>query len=193
MNLPNKLTLLRVILVPFFMAAMLMPESIMPDTVSRILAAVLFAVTALTDFADGKIARKYNLVTNFGKFMDPLADKFMIIAALLGATAKYDYLRDVLVWVTLIVVFRELAITSLRLIASSTSGKVIAAAWVGKVKTASQCVCILAILLEPVILPFKVFSEYHILTWASVAVMTFFTIYSGIQYLIAYREFLSQK
>lgn len=193
MNLPNKLTLLRVILVPFFMAAMLMPESIMPDTASRLIAAVLFAVTALTDFADGKIARKYNLITNFGKFMDPLADKFMIIAALLGATAKYDYLRDVLVWVTLIVVFRELAITSLRLIASSTSGKVIAAAWVGKIKTASQCVCILAILLEPVILPFKIFSEYHLLTWTSVAVMTFFTIYSGIQYFIAYREFLSQK
>lgn len=193
MNLPNKLTLLRVILVPFFMAAMLMPESIMPDTASRLIAAVLFAVTALTDFADGKIARKYNLITNFGKFMDPLADKFMIIAALLGATAKYDYLRDVLVWVTLIVVFRELAITSLRLIASSTSGKVIAAAWVGKIKTASQCVCILAILLEPVILPFKIFSEYHLLTWTSAAVMTFFTIYSGIQYFIAYREFLSQK
>lgn len=193
MNLPNKLTLLRVILVPFFMAAMLTPESIMPDVASRILAAVLFAITALTDFADGKIARKYNLITNFGKFMDPLADKFMIIAALLGATAKYDYLRGILVWVALIVVFRELAITSLRLIASSTSGKVIASVWVGKIKTASQCVCILAILLEPVILPFKVFSEYHLLTWASVAVMTFFTIYSGIQYFIAYREFLSQK
>ncbi len=193
MNLPNKLTILRAILVPFFMAAMLMPESILPDVASRVLAAVFFAVTALTDFIDGKIARKYNLVTNFGKFMDPLADKFMIIAALLASVAKYDYLRDILVWVALIVVFRELAVTSLRLIASSTDGKVIAAVWVGKIKTAAQCFCILAILLEPVILPFGIFRQYHILTWASVAVMTFFTIYSGIQYFIAYKEFLSQK
>ncbi len=192
MNLPNRLTILRVILVPFFLAVMLLPESVMPENFSRVLAAILFAVTALTDFIDGKIARKYNLVTNFGKFMDPLADKFMIITALLGATARYDYLRGVLVWITLIVVFRELAITSLRLIASSTAGKVIAAAWVGKIKTAAQCFCILAILLEPVILPFAVFQKFHILTWASVAVMTFFTIYSGIQYFIAYKEFLSQ-
>lgn len=192
MNLPNKLTLLRVILVPFFLAAMLIPERIAPDYVSRIVAAVLFAVTALTDYADGKIARKYNLITNFGKFMDPLADKFMIIAALLGATAKYDYLRSVMVWVTLIVVFRELAVTSLRLIANNSSGKVIAAAWAGKVKTASQCVCILAILIEPLI-PFALFNQYHILTWISTAVMTFFTIYSGIEYFISYKDFLTQE
>ena len=192
MNLPNKLTLLRVILVPFFLAAMLIPESIAPDYVSRIVAAVLFAVTALTDYADGKIARKYNLITNFGKFMDPLADKFMIIAALLGATAKYDYLRSVMVWVTLIVVFRELAVTSLRLIANNSSGKVIAAAWAGKVKTASQCVCIIAILIEPLI-PFALFNQYYILTWISTAVMTFFTIYSGIEYFISYKDFLTQE
>ena len=191
MNLPNKLTILRVILVPFFLAAMMIPDSVVPEYITRIIAAVIFAVTALTDFVDGKIARKYNLVTNFGKFMDPLADKFMVITALFGATARYEYLTNIFVWITLIVVFRELAITSLRLIASSTAGKVIAAAWAGKIKTFSQCICILAIFLEPLI-PHFIFNEYHVITWISAAVMTFFTIYSGIQYFIAYKEFISQ-
>ena len=191
MNLPNKLTILRVILVPFFLAAMMIPDSIVPEYITRVAAAVIFAVTALTDYADGQIARKYNLVTNFGKFMDPHADKFMVIAAFLGATARYEYLTKVFVWITLIVVFRELAITSLRLIASSTAGKVIAAAWAGKVKTFSQCICILAIFLEHLI-PHPIFNVYHVVTWTSAAVMTFFTIYSGVQYFISYKEFLSQ-
>ena len=192
MNLPNKLTILRVILVPFFLLAMMNPGEFMSEEVSRIVAAAIFAVTALTDFADGKIARKYNLVTNFGKFMDPLADKFMVITAFVGATVKYDYLTNIFVWITILVIFRELAITSLRLIASNTAGKVIAAAWAGKIKTFSQCICILAIFLEPLI-PFAIFNEYHVITWASAAVMTFFTIYSGVQYFISYKEFLSQE
>ena len=192
MNLPNKLTLLRVIMVPFFLLAMMLPESVIPDVASRLIAAVLFGLTAFTDLLDGKIARKYNLITNFGKFMDPLADKFMVIAALLGATAKYDYLRPVLVWITLIVIFRELAVTSLRLLANSSSGIVIAAAWAGKIKTVAQCISIVAILVEPLI-PIFPFCEWHIITWASLAVMTFFTIYSGIQYFIAYKDYLSMK
>ncbi|MBR3995539.1 MAG: CDP-diacylglycerol--glycerol-3-phosphate 3-phosphatidyltransferase [Clostridia bacterium] len=191
MNLPNKLTILRVILVPFFLAAMMIPGNVIAEPITRVAAAVIFALTALTDFADGKIARKYNLITNFGKFMDSLADKFMIIAALMGATARYEYLTSVFVWITLIVIFRELAVTSLRLIAVNTAGKVIAAEWIGKVKTFAQCICILAILLEDLI-PFAIFNQYHIITWTSAAVMTFFTIYSGIQYFLAYREFLSQ-
>ena len=191
MNLPNKLTILRVIMVPFFLAAMMIPDSLVAEPITRVVAAIIFAFTALTDFVDGKIARKYNLVTNFGKFMDPLADKFMVIAALMGATARYTYLTNIFVWITLIVVFRELAITSLRLIAANSAGKVIAAAWAGKIKTFSQCICILAIFLEPLI-PVAIFNEYHIITWASAAVMAFFTIYSGIQYFVAYKEFLSQ-
>lgn len=191
MNLPNKLTVLRVILVPFFLAVMMIPDDIIAEPVTRVIAALIFIVTALTDFADGKIARKYNLVTNFGKFMDPLADKFMVITALMGATARYDYLTDVFVWITAIVIFRELAVTSLRLIAANSAGKVIAAAWAGKMKTFSQCVCILAIFLEHLI-PLAIFNEYHVITWISAAVMTFFTIYSGAQYFIVYKEFLSQ-
>lgn len=192
MNLPNKLTLARVILVPFFMLALLLPESVLPDAASRILAAVIFLVTALTDMADGKIARKYGLVTDFGKFLDPLADKFMIIAALLGATAKYEALRPVLVWVTLLVVFRELAVTSLRLLASSKQ-TVIAAGRSGKIKTVTQCVTVLMILLEPVILPLTPFNTAYPITWVCVAVMTVFTIYSGIEYFVKYKRFLAQK
>lgn len=192
MNLPNKLTLLRVILVPFFLIAMLLPESIIPEYASRIIAAVIFAATAFTDLLDGKIARKYNLITNFGKFMDPLADKFMVIAALLGATVRFDYLRPVLVWITMIVIFRELAVTSLRLLANNASGIVIAAAWAGKIKTVAQCVSIVAILLEPLI-PLYPFCELHVITWLSLAVMTYFTIYSGIQYFIAYKDYLTME
>lgn len=191
MNLPNKLTILRVILVPFFLAAMMIPESFVPEYITRIIAAFIFVAAAFTDFVDGKIARKYNLVTNFGKFMDSLADKFMVMTALVGITVRYEYLTNIFVWITLIVIFRELAITSLRLIAQNTQGKVLAAEWVGKVKTFSQCVCILAVFVEHLI-PHAIFNEYHIITWLSAAVMTFFTIYSGIQYFIQYKEFLSQ-
>ena len=191
MNLPNKLTILRVILVPFFLAAMMIPDNVIAEPITRVAAAVIFALTALTDYADGMIARKYNLITTFGKFMDSLADKFMIIAALMGATARYTYLTPVFVWITLIVVFRELAVTSLRLIAVNTAGKVIAAEWAGKVKTFAQCICILAILLEHLI-PLAIFNQYHIITWTSAAVMTYFTIYSGIQYFVAYKDYLSQ-
>lgn len=122
MNLPNKLTVMRFVLVPVFMIFVLMPESVMSDTASRCIAAVLFGVTALTDLFDGKIARKYNLVTNFGKFMDPLADKFMIFGALLSIVAKYDDLRGVMVWVAITVMLRELAVTSIRLTARHLVG-----------------------------------------------------------------------
>lgn len=193
MNLPNKLTILRVILVPFFVLAILLPDSVLSPTVSRILASVVFILSAITDFVDGKIARKQNIVTNFGKFMDPLADKFMIISALIAICVRFTYLSNVLVWVTLLVVFRELAVTSLRLMASSNNGTVIAASKSGKIKTAVQCFAILAILLEPVILPFPAFTDVHLLSWVSIVLLTFFTIYSGIEYFIIYKDFLKQK
>ena len=129
MNLPNKLSLMRVIMVPLFVAVMVLPESILPDTWSRILSAAIFILTAFTDFLDGMIARKFNMITDFGKFIDPLADKFMVFGAMLAILYKYDYLRDVFIWAALIVIFRELAITSMRLIISSSAGKVVAAAW----------------------------------------------------------------
>lgn len=188
LNLPNKLTVFRIIMVPVFLAvAVAIP---LDDTVSRIVCAAIFAVTCITDMLDGKIARKYNLVTDFGKFMDPLADKFIVFAALLAVLVKYDYLRNIFVWAAAIVMFRELAVTSVRLVAAGKEGLVIAASWLGKIKTTLQMICILTVFLEPVVLPFKPFTEYHALTWATTAAMTVMTLWSGIDYIAKYWKFI---
>ena len=130
MNLPNKLTILRVLLVPVFVACILY----IPNVIVRgLVSAAVFGLTAFTDMLDGKIARKYNLITNFGKFMDPLADKFMVFAALLSITVvSGGILQSVMVWVSAIVFFRELAVTSIRLVCSGAGAGVIAASFFGK-------------------------------------------------------------
>ena len=189
MNLPNKLTVFRLCMVPVFLICLFVPLPI-GDTALRIITAAIFAVVSLTDMIDGKIARKYNLITDFGKFMDPLADKFLVISAMLGILAKYDYLRYVFIWAAAVVIFRELAVTSIRLVAAQKSGMVVAASWLGKVKTVTQMTCILAILLEPVILPFPLFTEYHLLSYVTMAAMTVMTLWSGIDYLKTYWKFL---
>ncbi|MCI9450125.1 MAG: CDP-diacylglycerol--glycerol-3-phosphate 3-phosphatidyltransferase [Clostridiales bacterium] len=192
MNLPNKLTVFRIIMVPVFLLFLAAPLPL-SDTYIRIVTAVVFALTSLTDMVDGKIARKYNLITDFGKFMDPLADKFLVFAAMLGILVRFDYLRPVFVWAAAIVIFRELAVTSIRLVAAGKSGLVIAASWLGKVKTTTQMVCIVAILLEPVILPWKAFREYHVLSYFTIAAMTVMTLWSGIDYLKKYWKFLDPE
>lgn len=192
MNLPNKLTIFRICMVPVFLVLLCVPLPL-SDTAIRILTAAVFAVTALTDMVDGKIARKYNLITDFGKFMDPLADKFLVIAAMLGILTRFDYLRAVFVWAAAIVIFREFAVTSIRLIAAQKSGLVVAASWLGKVKTTTQMICIVCILLEPVILPFKPFTEWHILSYVTIAAMTVMTLWSGIDYMKTYWPLLDAK
>ena len=189
MNLPNKLSLMRVIMVPLFVAVMVLPESILPDTWSRILSAAIFILTAFTDFLDGMIARKFNMIT--GKLMDPLADKCMVFGAMLAILYKYDYLRNVFIWAALIVIFRELAITSMRLIISSSAGKVVAAAWLGKVKTVTQIICIVVVLLEPVIIPqSSALYDMHLFSYITIAAMTVMTLWSGIDYMKTYWQFL---
>lgn len=188
MNLPNKLTLARVIMAPIAMVFIMFP--IGGETTARILAAVLFALTALTDMLDGKIARKYNLITNFGKFLDPLADKFMVIGMLvvMCASPMYAFFRNVLVWVTLLVILRELAITSMRLLVASSEQKiVVAASWLGKVKTVAQIVCILVLILEPLLL---FFDTLHLAAWATIACMGMMTVWSGVSYLKSYISFI---
>jgi len=188
MNLPNKLTLARVIMAPIAMVFIMFP--IGGETTARILAAVLFALTALTDMLDGKIARKYNLITNFGKFLDPLADKFMVIGMLvvMCASPMYAFFRNVLVWVTLLVILRELAITSMRLLVASSEQKiVVAASWLGKVKTVAQIVCILVLILEPLLL---FFDTLHLAAWATIAFMGMMTVWSGVSYLKSYISFI---
>lgn len=134
MNLPNKLTIFRVILIPFFVFFLLAPY--FPEY-GKYIATAIFIVASLTDMADGKIARKYNLVTNFGKFMDPLADKLLVAAALI-CFVEVDRIPA---WIVLIIISREFIISGFRLVAAE-GGKVIAAGYWGKIKTAVTMVTI---------------------------------------------------
>lgn len=139
MNLPNKLTILRVILIPFFLVA-LMVEAV---PYGKWIAVGIFIVASLTDMLDGQIARKYNLITNFGKFMDPLADKLLVCSAMI-ALIELDRIPA---WVVIIIIAREFIISGFRLVASD-NGVVIAAGWWGKVKTVVQMVMIIFIMCD---------------------------------------------
>ena len=140
MNLPNKLTILRVILIPFFVVFMLFDITGAAD---KWIALVIFCVASLTDMLDGKIARKYNLVTNFGKFMDPLADKLLVCTALICLTS----MNRLNVIVVLVIIAREFIISGFRLVASD-SGIVIAASYWGKFKTVSQMALIIVLIMD---------------------------------------------
>ena len=140
MNLPNKLTILRVILIPFFVVFMLFDITGAAD---KWIALVIFCVASLTDMLDGKIARKYNLVTNFGKFMDPLADKLLVCTALIWLTS----MNRLNVIVVLVIIAREFIISGFRLVASD-NGIVIAASYWGKFKTVSQMALIIVLIMD---------------------------------------------
>ena len=136
MNLPNKLTIIRVCLIPFFVAALLFDHG--NNYTMRIVANVLFIVASLTDLFDGKIARKYNLVTNFGKFMDPLADKLLVCSALICLIE----LGQLPAWVVIIIISREFIISGFRQVAAD-NGVVIAASYWGKFKTTFQMAAVI--------------------------------------------------
>jgi CDP-diacylglycerol--glycerol-3-phosphate 3-phosphatidyltransferase len=133
MNLPNKLTILRVIMIPFFVLFLLLEGG--TNTTYRYIAAAVFIVASFTDMLDGNIARKYGLVTNFGKFMDPLADKLLVCSGLICFTA----LGQLSAWVVILIISREFIISGFRLVASD-NGIVIAASYWGKFKTVSQMI-----------------------------------------------------
>ena len=133
MNLPNKLTVLRVCMIPFFVVMLLLNGG--ENQTYRYIAAAIFIVASLTDMLDGKIARKYNLVTNFGKFMDPLADKLLVCSALICMIE----LRELPAWMVIIIISREFIISGFRLVASD-NGVVIAASYWGKFKTTFQMI-----------------------------------------------------
>lgn len=172
MNTPNKLTLLRVLLIPVFLVLVYLP---FPYHMLWALAA--FIVASLTDFADGKIARSRGLVTDFGKFMDPLADKMLVMAALLC----FVELGRMPAWAMLIVVVREFSVTALRLIAVE-GGRVIAAGWSGKVKTASTMVCICLML---------ALTEFPILDLVCTVVILATTVYSGVEYFVKNKDVIN--
>lgn len=140
MNLPNKLTLFRVILIPFFVFFLLAPYF---EGYGNYIAVAIFIVASITDFLDGKIARKYHLVTNFGKFMDPLADKLLVSSALICLVA----LNKIPAWIVIVIIAREFIISGFRLVAAD-NGVVIAASYWGKFKTAFQMVTVIVLILN---------------------------------------------
>lgn len=192
LNLPTKLTVLRLLLIPFCMAAIIAP--VFPgDVIWRIVAVAIFALTSITDMLDGMIARKYNLVTTLGKFLDPLADKMLIIGVLISVMLRYSEDKTfctVLGIAFFVIVLREMSVTLLRMMASRKDGIVIAAAWLGKCKTVTQLAAVIVMLVEPV----SFISQYtHLaLSYILIAAMTFMTVWSGISYFKAYLPVLKE-
>ncbi len=196
MNLPNKLTLLRLCLVPIFVVVMMVSSALWASIVGL----VLFIGASLTDMLDGKIARKYNLITDFGKFMDPLADKFMVIGAMFvilyrALTVYADTLfANVFFWAFLIVIFRELAVTSIRLVVSGSSGIVIAANMLGKIKTCTQIACVICCIAEPVIYQqLNMDTDFLPVSLVTAGLMLIFTLWSGIHYIATYWKYLDPR
>ena len=195
MNLPNKLTLGRIILVPLMVAALLIDFPF-----NNLVALIIFAAASITDLLDGKIARKQNLVTDFGKFADPLADKILVLATLL-CFVQNGYCDCVAV---IIVLFREFSVTSIRLIAAS-SGEVIAANIWGKAKTVSQMIAVIAILVMQFILNLAndtnlisaqaesiMSSAFGIAGEVLVWISTVFAVISGVIYIVQNRNCISE-
>ena len=168
MNLPNKLTILRVLLIPVFLVVLL--GGIFPLAVARIVAVIIFIIASATDALDGHIARKYNLVTNFGKFMDPLADKLLVCAALVALVG----MGDLPSWIVIIILSREFIIT----------GMVIAASWWGKIKTVTQMIMIIYVLIGLNGIAFGFVKDILVI------LATFFTVVSGVDYIIKNKSVL---
>lgn len=197
MNVPNTLSIVRVILTPLFMLAALLMQPL--PIWCRIFPALLFLAAAITDLLDGKIARKHGIVTDFGKFIDPLADKFLIFAACITLLVIDSATRAVFVWISAIVMLRELAVTSLRLVVAGKSGIVVAASFFGKCKTVTQVVTVMVMLLEPTLAwltslislaPLTFFFGHRILSYIAMAAMTVTTVASGLDYMKSYLPYI---
>jgi len=174
MNLPNKLTLIRICLVPVFIACFYLPTPYW-----NLIATALFIIAYLTDVFDGHYARKHNLITNFGKLMDPIADKLLSCSAFIMLTA-FHMLSPI---VTIVIIGREFIVSGFRLIAAG-AGNVIAASWLGKIKTVTQCVTVVVVLLDNPVFGMIGIPFDQIMIW----VTTTFTIWSGIDYVVKNRH-----
>ena len=179
MNLPNKLTIFRVILIPFFVFFLLAPY--FPEY-GKYIATAIFIVASLTDMADGKIARKYNLVTNFGKFMDPLADKLLVCSAMI-CLVEIDRLAA---WIVIVIIAREFIISGFRLIASD-NGVVIAASYWGKFKTTFQMLMVIVLILNIQMSFFQILGV--ILTYVALIL----TVVSLIDYIVKNKDVLKEQ
>ncbi len=190
MNLANKLTMLRIILVPFF-AFFMLAADIVPY--SYLWAAILFAIASITDTIDGKVARKYNMITDFGKFLDPLADKVLVVTALIC----FVQLGWAAAWVVSIIVIREFMVSGVRLVAAGSEKKIVIAAniW-GKLKTASTMVAICVIIGLHIFISFGLFTmesfPVQLISDILMYVSCLLTAVSGIIYLWDYREIFKE-
>ena len=167
MNLPNKLTMLRVIMIPFFLIFLLL--DITPY--DKWIALAIFVIASLTDLADGKIARKYNLITNFGKFMDPLADKLLVCSAMIALIE----LERIPAWIVIVIIAREFVISGFRLVASD-NGVVIAASYWGKFKTTFQMIMVILMIAD--------IPQLQIVTTVIMYIALVLTIVSLVDYLV---------
>ena len=177
MNLPNKLTVLRVCMIPFFVVMLLLNGG--ENQTYRYIAAAIFIVASLTDMLDGKIARKYNLVTNFGKFMDPLADKLLVCSALICLVD----LKQLPAWMVIVIISREFIISGFRLIAAE-QGIVIAASYWGKFKTTFQMIAVILMIVDLPVL--------HILTVACTWIALVLTVVSLVDYIAKNHKVLTE-
>ena len=179
MNLPNKLTIMRVILIPFFVFFLLSPYF---PAYGNYIAVAIFIVASLTDMLDSKIARKYNLVTNFGKFMDPLADKLLVCSAMI-CLIELDRLAA---WIVIVIIAREFIISGFRLVASD-NGVVIAASYWGKFKTTFQMLMVIVLILD-IQMPF-----FQILGTVLTYVALILTVVSLIDYIVKNKDVLKDQ
>ena len=177
MNLPNKLSIIRVALIPVIVILLYQQSD-----ACRIIAGALFIIASLTDFLDGYIARKYNLVTNFGKFIDPVADKLLVLTTLIMLLHR----GQTEAWIIIIILCRELAVDGLRLVAI-TQGKVIAASPFGKIKTTCQMIMITA----SILLNQSAFSSWYMIILTAAAVVM--TLFSAVDYFVKNRAVFSEN
>ncbi|OQP08055.1 CDP-diacylglycerol--glycerol-3-phosphate 3-phosphatidyltransferase [Geobacillus sp. 46C-IIa] len=191
MNLPNKITIARIMLIPFFLIVMLVPfgwgsiqigKTVLP--MAHLIGALIFIIASTTDWIDGYYARKYGLVTNLGKFLDPLADKLLVSAALIVLVE----LGSAPAWMVIVIISREFAVTGLRLVLAG-EGEVVAANVLGKIKTWTQIVAISALLLHNVPFSLISFPFADLALWVAVI----FTIWSGWDYFVKNKHAFSHS
>src|SRR3954463_8601139 len=192
MNIPNRITVSRILLIPLFLIIMLAPfewgdmHLLGTDLpVTHFVGALIFILASATDWVDGHYARKYNLVTNMGKFLDPLADKLLVSAALIVLVE----LNDAPSWIVIIIISREFAVTGLRLVLAG-EGEVVAANMLGKIKTWAQIIAISALLLHNIFFEWFSFRFDMLALWVAL----FFTVWSGLDYFMKNKEpFMKSK
>ena len=200
-NFPNVLTLIRIALVPPIIFLILMPwggnleNAQKIQTIFNIITAALFLIAALTDLFDGVIARNTNQVTDFGKFLDPVADKMLILGTLvaLAGSERFAYLRLAVVISACIILLRELTVTSIRMVAHSHDGTVISANVFGKMKTVVSVITVIVIFVEGVIFKNGGLAGIHLLSYIMLAITVLLTVFSGFTYVKKYFSYIDPR